>query len=146
VNKLDNFRTLHEGVITKAASNLMAIKFANLFRLQFIDWPAYKTGIIDDKGNLLKKAKTKEEKNSFDMLANIVRKIKKIIVKYAGDSKILNFIIAAYLLKKESYSALNIEEEINEVLTKEEIDKLYNVLMYIVESRKEFIDIKNIIC
>ncbi len=69
-----------------------------------------------------------------DPLTNIVRKIKKILIKYVGDSKILGFLIAAYLLKKESYSALNIDEEINEVLDESEQAMLIDTLMLFIEN------------
>jgi hypothetical protein len=119
---MKNFKSLHEGLITKAAATVMAIKFANFIRKPFTDWKAYKLGIIDEKGNLLKKPTTKEEKESHDFLINIIRKIKKVIVKYVGDSKILGFLLAAYLLKAERFDPLNVEQEITENLSDKELE------------------------
>ncbi len=131
---MESFKELLEGAITKAAAAVLAISFANSIRKPFSDWDAFKLGLIDEKGELKKKASTKEEKAAMDPLTNIVRKIKKILIKYVGDSKILGFLIAAYLLKKESYSALNIDEEINEVLDESEQAMLIDTLMLFIEN------------
>jgi len=49
------------------------------FAKPFEKWPAYKLGLIDAQGELLRSAKTKEEKAAFTPLDNIIRRIKKLI-------------------------------------------------------------------
>lgn len=55
----------------------LAKKFATPFRKM----QAYKLGIIDDKGNILRAPATYKEKNAFTPLDNIVLRIKRLIPK-----------------------------------------------------------------
>jgi hypothetical protein len=89
--------------ISNALTTYLAYKFGVLLKDPFPDWEAFKLGLIDKKGNLLKKPKTQEEKDALNSSTNLVRKIKKVFVKYIGDNKLINFIIAAYILKKEEF-------------------------------------------
>jgi len=114
-----------EGIVSKAS----LLFIANLFRMPFTDWKAYKLGVIDQKGNIIKKPSTKEEKNAINGITNIIRKVKKILVKYIGDSKILNFLIAGYILKNESTEQTNdIILEINSQLSIDEQNQLEHLL------------------
>lgn len=103
----------------------MAYTMANLLRKQFTQWDAYTLGIIDEKGDIIKKPSTKEEKESIDGYVNIIRKVKKILVKYIGDNKILNLMISAYILRESEDDIINI---IKKELPKEEFDKILPVL------------------
>ena len=80
------------------------------------DWDeqdAYKLGIIDRKGNVLKKTKelaTSKEKKSYTILTKFIFNLKRLIEKMpGGKSKIGSYAAAAYLLLKE-------EAEFNEEL------------------------------
>lgn len=106
----------------------MAYTMANLLRKQFTQWEAYDLGIIDEKGDIIKKPSTKKEKESIDGYINIIRKVKKILVKYIGDNKILNLMISAYILK-ESEDDENVIDEIKQELTDEEFNKILPVII-----------------
>lgn len=125
---MKNFKILHEFNLTSTAITFLTYRFILLLKEKFIDWPAFKLGLIDKKGELLKKPKTKEEKAALDGLTNLVRKLKKILVKYIGDSKMLGILITAYLMKNEIYDPLGLEIEINSELTEEEQEKLFEML------------------
>lgn len=85
------------------------------FARKFEKWKAYKLGIIDDKGNILKSPKTREEKDAFTPLDNVILRIKKLI-----QPRLWYLLGAAYIFKgfflKESndYSADTTVEEIQE--------------------------------
>jgi len=116
--------------MASAFSKLQAFRFATILSKPFEEWDAFKFGLIDEKGNFIKKPKTKEEKKSLDAFTNLIRKIKKLLIRYIPDNKLFQFMIAAYLLKTESNDDfknglyIKIFEEIND--TEEKM--LYNVL------------------
>ena len=72
------------------------------------DWDeqeAFKYGIIDEKGNVLRKSKTldtKKEKDSYTILHRFVFNLKRLIEKIpGGKTKIGSYAAAAVLLLKE---------------------------------------------
>ena len=80
------------------------------------DWDeqdAYKLGIIDRRGNVLKKTKeleTSKEKKAYTILTKFIFNLKRLTEKMpGGKSKIGSYAAAAYLLLKE-------EAEFNEEL------------------------------
>lgn len=103
-----------------ALSKFQAFLFASLLAKKFTDWDAYKLGLIDKKGKLIKKASSAEEKKALGTFENLVRKVKSVILKFVPDNKYLQFIISAYLLKENEnekhkeiiYNELNEEEKI----------------------------------
>ena len=72
----------------------------------FKDTDAYKLGIIDDKGNYLKKQKdlkTSEEKRASNIFTRLVWNIKKILEKIPfGKTKIASLATALYLIREEA--------------------------------------------
>jgi len=128
---MKKFKELHEVTLTQTAINYLTYKFIILLKDKFVDWEAYKMGLIDEKGEIVQKPKSTKEKAALDGLTNLVRKIKKILVKYIGDSKMLSILITAYLMKSEQYSILNLEQEINEELNEDEIKELKFILLKI---------------
>lgn len=84
--------------------NLIAFKVLYLLVTPFVETKAYKLGIIDDKGNQLKKfseLKTPEEREAFSMLHRLVYRLKALLAKLpGGDSKLKN-LAAAYFLVRE---------------------------------------------
>ena len=75
---------------------------------------AYKLGIIDDKGKVLRKAKTlktTEEKNAYTILIRFVFNLKRLLNQVPGGrSKFASYAAAAVLLLKEED---NLNEEDN---------------------------------
>ena len=88
-----------------AVDAFVAYKFIKLMTTPFNETEAYKLGIIDDKGKILKKRKslsTPQEKAAYTVLDTLVWNIKKIIEKIpAGKTRIGSFAAALYLLKEK---------------------------------------------
>lgn len=97
-------------------------KFLRKLTTPFNKWRAYKTGVIDENGNIIKKKKdrlTLDEKDSFTILDNMVLKIKKLIAKVpGGKSQFATYASALYLLKE------GVDDNINEELLNELIEEI----------------------
>lgn len=117
----------------------MALKFANLIRKPFNEWDAYKYNIIDNQGNIISEPNTNKELKAFGMFENLVRKVKKAIVKFAGDHNVLNNLIALYLLQKESYThdEHSVKREILEELNIDEIELMESFLIILKQTNKD---------
>jgi hypothetical protein len=86
--------------------NLIAFRILYKLVTPFKETKAYKLGIIDENGKLLKKQsqlKTQEEKSAYTLLDRLVFNLKRIIIKLPGGDAKLKNIIAAYFLIKENY-------------------------------------------
>lgn len=88
----------------------LVYKIITILTKKWEDQDAYKFGIIDEKGNVLKKARTldtKKEKDSYTVLIRFVFNLKRLLEKIpGGKSKFGSYAAAATLLLKEE-----IEEE-----------------------------------
>ena len=90
----------------------IGLKFARPFE----KWPAYKLGLIDAKGDVIKSPKTSDEKNALTALDEVIRRIKKLI-----PMRLWYLLGAAYIFKgfvfresKELISEEDIREEEND--------------------------------
>ena len=83
----------------------IAYKFIKILSTPFEDTEAYKLGIIDKKGKILKKRKelkTGEEKKAYTIIHTLVWNLKKILVKVQlGKSRMGSLAAALYFLKEE---------------------------------------------
>lgn len=90
----------------------------------FTEWDAYRLGIIDDKGNVIKKRKdlrTFEEKNAFGVFDLMVLNIKKTMAKVpGGETKLASYAAALYLIKE--WNCFSDENTLNESLSDEAIE------------------------
>ena len=78
-------------------------KFAKFIALPWEDWEAYKLGIIDEKGNVIKKNRVgSEEKNNYTLFHRLLRKLKQLLEKVPGMKGKLGKAVAAYFLFKEA--------------------------------------------
>ncbi len=121
-----------------AFSKLMAITFATLLAKPFTSWDAYKKGLIDEKGNKIRKPENQPERDSLSGIKDLVRKVKRLLIKVVPDSRLLGILIAAFLLKKESQSDDDntIKEILVENMTKTEIDDILSYLEILVTYRR----------
>jgi hypothetical protein len=69
----------------------------------FDETDAYELGIIDEKGKLIKKPQTKEEKDAYDLVDRFVFNIKRLIEKVPGGRTRLGSYAAALLLIRERH-------------------------------------------
>lgn len=74
-------------MIKKAADTAYAVRFINLMQKEFSQWTAFKFGIIDDRGNLLKRPKTIEEKNAYTPFHASIRAMKQLMSVVPGGAK-----------------------------------------------------------
>lgn len=84
----------------------------------FSKWPAYKHGLIDERGNVLIKKKdrrTRIEQSSLSSLDVVALNLKKLIEKIPGGKTKLGSLAAAAWLLKEDVNNMS-EEEIQDVL------------------------------
>lgn len=63
---------------------LYSLRLARLLGMDFELWEAYKLGIIDAKGNVIKRPVTPIEKANYTKFHSMVRSLKKTLQKYVG--------------------------------------------------------------
>lgn len=100
----------------------------------FDQWPAFKLGIIDKDGNILKKKKdlrTIEERNAFGIYDLMVLKLKKLLAKTpGGQSRIASYAAALWLIREHDEIERN-----GEYLSEEDLKSKFNqYLHYTTES------------
>ena len=85
---------------------LITYRIVKLISTNFKDQEAFKFGIIDEKGKVLKKAsqlKTEAEKNSYTVLHRFVFNLKRVLAKFGLSGSLSNFAVAlAFVLKENS--------------------------------------------
>lgn len=95
--------------MSRAIDNIIAFKVLYMLVKNFKDTEAYKLGIIDEKGKVLKKSSqltTTQEKEAYTYLHRLVFNMKKIINKIGGESKLKSLVTALFLVK-EYYESNN---------------------------------------
>lgn len=112
----------------------LVYQFIKRLTTPFVDWPAYKLGIIDEKGNQLKKRKNLmkvAERDAFGIFDLMILKLKKLLAKLpGGQTKLATYAAALWLVKESSEI-----EEYGEELTEEAIESKFNqYLHYTTES------------
>ena len=125
--KMKSFKQLHEINLSNTAMTFLVYKFATLLKAPYTEWEAYKLGLIDENGVVIKKATTKKEKDGFSYLERFVLKIKKVLLKYIRSEKLLTILVYGFLLKSESVNSIAIVE-LKEKLTENEQDYLEIIL------------------
>ena len=68
--------------------------------LPVIKWPAFKIGLIDENGVLLRKPTSEDRNTSWGYFDRMVWNIKKIITKFTGHSQLSAALVSLYLLKE----------------------------------------------
>jgi len=105
------------GIISGAANVYFAYKFLRILTQKWEDMDAFKYGIIDKNGNVLKKArdlKTPEEKESYTVFNRLVFNIKRLLEKIPGGGSTIGSYAAALYLLKENANVT--DDELIEVL------------------------------
>ena len=101
---MENFREYIDINESAAVDVFVAYRFLRILTTAWEDQEAFKHGIIDKDGKLLRKANTltkSEEKASFTMLHHLVFNLKRILHKIPGvKTKIGTYATALYLLKQ----------------------------------------------
>jgi hypothetical protein len=106
----------------RALDIFLTYQFLKKLTTPFDKWEAYKLGIIDADGKVLKKRKdlnTLEEKGAWGYHDILVANLKKLIMKIpGGKSRIATFAAALLLLKEHKNTSINsrelLEQKFNE--------------------------------
>lgn len=112
--------------MSRIVDNLIAYKILSMMVTNFEDTKAYKLGIIDSSGKVLRKSsslKTSEEKDAYSYLDRLVFNMKKIVNKIGGENK-LKSLVAALWLVKEYYE----NNERSVALMEEKFDNILKML------------------
>ena len=105
----------------------LVYQFVRRLATPFEKWDAYKLGIIDEKGNVLRKRKTlktKKEEQAWGLYDIMLANIKKLLAKVpGGGSKLASYAAALFLIRE--YKAFTDESMLTEdYLTESNIDNL----------------------
>ena len=110
----------------------LVYQFIKRLATPFEDWDAYKLGIIDEKGNILKKSKdfrTVKERDAWGKFDVLVSKIKKLLEKVPGGStRLASYAAALWLIKENAHL-----EQYGDMLTEEQIEDKFNEYYAIVQ-------------
>jgi len=108
---------LREGAVSGALNVFFIYKFLRILTQPFNETDAFKLGIIDENGKILKKhrkLKTQEEKDSYTLMHRLVWKLKRLMEKIPfGKSRLASYAAALWLIK-ESHKFNGTEEELQE--------------------------------
>lgn len=107
----------------------------------FDQWPAFKLGIIDEDGNILRKKKdlkTIEEKESFGIYDLMVLKLKNIIASTpGGKSRIANYAAALWLIREHEEIKRN-GEYLSEEQIKSKFDQYFDYTTEALDVNQKF--------
>ena len=82
---------------------LFVFRLLGKLTMKYEKWDAFKSGVIDKKGNILlkKKERDKKQKDSFNMLDRLAWNLKRLIGKVpGGKSQVASYIAALALIKE----------------------------------------------
>lgn len=117
-------------------------QFIKRLATPFNEWDAFKLGIIDENGKVLRKRqtlKTIKEKEAWGYFDRLVANLKKLLEKLpGGKSKIASY-AAALLLLREGKELESLEDEELEAILEQRLEP------YLAESRKFSEEIANVV-
>lgn len=116
----------------------LVYQFVKRLATPFVEWDAYKLGIIDEDGNQLKKRKDfrlRTEKEAFGTFDIMVMKLKRLLEKIpGGKSRIGSYAAALYLIKENE----EIRGYSDDMLTEEFLeDKLLSYIDIVEDMHSE---------
>ena len=106
----------------------LVYRILRLFTTPFSEWEAFKTGVIDDGGNVIvpPEKRTPAQEESFTKFDLLISKLKRVLEKLPfGKNKLASYAAALFLLKEEK----NIKEDTIE----EQFLDYYNGQSYLTE-------------
>lgn len=106
----------------------LVYSFLKRLATPFKEWDAYKLGIIDERGNILKKKKDftrQAERSAFGVFDTMILNLKRLIEKIpGGKSRIASYAAALFLIKEGQ----NYTEETPKHILEESFMNYYNTL------------------
>lgn len=115
--------------------NAIAVRIIYLLVTPFNQWEAYKKGIIDENGKVVKQPESGED--DWTMLHRLVARLKKILAKVPGGSSAIASYAAAYLLVREALEANKEYENLEEIYERMLTASYDNVLLEQIQTVME---------
>jgi len=117
------------GIISRAGDLFYAFRFLRMLTTSWEDTKAFSYGIIDDKGKVLKKAKTLKtpaEKSAYTVFHRLVFNVKRLLQKApGGGSKLASYAAALFLIKENTdLTEEDIYKVMSEILDADEMEEL----------------------
>lgn len=110
----------------RAVDTYITYQFIKILTSKWEDMPAYKHGIIDEKGKLLRKystLKNSEEKDSYTIFHRVVWNLKRILEKLPfGRTRLASYAAGLFLLKEKVDPRHEIENNFKDFLLEEGLD------------------------
>lgn len=123
---------------TGAVDLFVVYQFIRRLATPFNKWEAYKTGVIDDRGNIKVKPRDRDAKQnqSFKVFDVMILKLKRILEKIPfGRTKLASYAAALYLVK-ENWE----EKDEQQILSESSEDFADYIRIYRLENYKKAID------
>ena len=119
-------QNVNENVVSRTADLFYAFRFLKMLVTPWNKMPAYELELIDDKGKVIKKPKTNEEKAAYTVFHRLVFNIKRLLSKLPfGQTKLASYATALFLIKEHTGISENKLREILEEVTGEKISDQY---------------------
>ena len=110
----------------RAVDTYITYQFIKILTSKWEDMPAYKHGIIDEKGKLLRKystLKNSEEKDSYTIFHRVVWNLKRILENLPfGRTRLASYAAGFFLLKEKVDPRHEIENNFKDFLLEEGLD------------------------
>jgi len=91
--------------MSRVVDNLIAYRVLSMLVKNFEDTQAFKLGLIDKKGKMVKKPQTTAERDAYTYLHKLVFNMKKIVNRLPGGESKLKSMVTALFLIKEYYES-----------------------------------------
>jgi len=89
------------GLLTRTTDTVYAFRFLRLLTTPWIKTGAYKMGLIDADGKVLRKPETSEEKSKYNIFHKLVFNLKRMLnVLPFGKTTLASYFAALYLIKE----------------------------------------------
>ena len=91
------------GLLTRTTDTVYAFRFLRLLTTPWVKTGAFKMGLIDANGNVLRKPETSEEKSKYNIFHKLVFNIKRMLnVLPFGKTTLASYLAALYLIKEKT--------------------------------------------
>ena len=127
-------------VISRAGDFFYALRFLRLLTTPFEKTKAFKFGIIDKNGKVLRKSKTlkdNDEKAAYTVFHRLVFNIKRLLAKApGGSSKLASYAAALFLIKEQTgLSEKQLKKVMAKVLTEADLEEIEESAWFQVDNR-----------
>lgn len=91
------------GIVSRAADVYYTYRFLRTLTTSWEDMDAYKLGLVDGNGKVLKKPSTSEEKDAYNLFFRLVFNVKRLMERLPfGKQRIASYAAALYLIKENT--------------------------------------------